>query len=153
MRRARTKSIKEILVCLRILSLAPACVLFVMSRPTLAMQIFVRTIPGTTITLEVEPTDTIGFVKQLIQDRIGIPVSEQCLVFGGQELPDDATLQELNIQRENTLFLRECQRAEVSTVPVLTGVAGIALALLVLCVGAASLRQKSGQCRPPRFSS
>ncbi|RXK37631.1 ubiquitin-40S ribosomal protein S27a [Tremella mesenterica] len=69
------------------------------------MQIFVKTLPGTTLTLDLNSETTVDNVKSLITLRQGIPESEQRLVFGGKQLQDGRTLGEYDVQKESTLHL------------------------------------------------
>lgn len=69
------------------------------------MQIFVKSLTGKTITLNVEPGDSIDSIKEKIADREGISAQDQRLIFGGKQLESDRTIADYNLTANSTIHL------------------------------------------------
>ena len=92
--------------CLSDYNVPKEATLYLILRRRGGMQIFIKTLTGKTITLEVEPSDTIKKVKRKIQDKEGIPPSQQHLIFRRQELKDHQTLDEYKVTDKSSVHLR-----------------------------------------------
>ena len=75
-----------------------------------SMQLFVKTLTGTIVTLEVEPIDTFYDIKLQIQEKTGIPVDQQVLMYAGKQCEDNRTVNDYNIPKDAVLFLVRRQK-------------------------------------------
>jgi ubiquitin-like protein Nedd8 len=69
------------------------------------MQVKVKTLTGRDIPVDIEPTDRIIRVKEMMEEKEGIPPSQQRLIFNGSQLDDESTVLESNITPGSSLHL------------------------------------------------
>lgn len=79
-----------------------------------SMQVSVKTFTGRTIKLDVKPSDLVASVKSKIQEKEGIPLDQQRLLFAGHKLKDNRTMADCNIQTDSTLHLELRSRSIMS---------------------------------------
>lgn len=69
------------------------------------MSLFVKTMTGKTVSIEVEEGESIEDVKAKISEKEGIPAEQQRLIFGGQQLEDCKSLEDYGVNDDDTFHL------------------------------------------------
>jgi len=81
--------------------------------PPPPVRIFVKTVTGKVIPVDISPAATVTDVKKVVTAKEAIPLNHQRLMFAGEMLHDDHTLSSYHIQSQSILHL--LQRASSST--------------------------------------
>ena len=69
------------------------------------MQVFVKTLTGKTITVDVEPDESVESLKAKIQEKEGVSPDQQRIIFGGKQLDSLKSLSDYDIDDDSTLHL------------------------------------------------
>ena len=73
--------------------------------PMINCNIAVKTLTGNTIEILINPLSSVEYLKKIIQEKEGIPVDQQNLIFAGRLLENDKNLSSYNISNESVLNL------------------------------------------------
>ena len=83
------------------------------------MQIFIRTLYGKVLAVDVEPEMTIGEIKKKIGAKYQIPMEEMCMIFKGNILKDVTTIDEAGIRKEDLLNIVKALEKESEEIELL----------------------------------
>ncbi|XP_042889937.1 polyubiquitin-B-like [Penaeus japonicus] len=67
--------------------------------------VHVKTLTGKTVTIDINPQDTVEVLKAILEDREGISADQQRIIYGGIQLEDGRTLAMYKIGSEALLHL------------------------------------------------
>ena len=68
-----------------------------------SLQVFVKTFAGKTLTVEVEPDESVESLKNKLQSKEGIPPNQQRILFGGKQLDSKKSISDYGIEDESTM--------------------------------------------------